>query len=279
MDDGKRAELEQVALEVRKDIVRMMGVARAHGLSAALTAADVLVYLYWAHLRTSPEGRNRDDRDRVVLSKGLAAAALYACLSRRGYFGRDELWSYRRLGAMLQGYPDLRTPGVDAPGGVAGDGIGVACGICLGLRMQGIAANVYCLAGEEELREGVAWESLETAADCRLGNLVLLLDAPLNADDAGGRLRVLKERLGAWGWRVCEADGHDFAAIEAAFATLGAAEDVPKVLILHTVQDGDEASFRIFDAAADTADPITSDDIDNALTALERRGRPEGRAR
>lgn len=271
MDDGRKAELESLAVEVRKDIVRMLGVARSYGLGSALTVVDLLVYLYWERMKVSPEDSWRKDRDRLVLSKGSAAPALYVCLARLGFFGREELWSYRRLGAMLQGVPDIRTPGVDAPSGAHGGGIGIASGICLALRLDNAFPRVYCVMGDGELQEGVVWESLFAASSHNLGNLVLVVDANGHMDE--GPLAGLKEtgalaeKFRAFGWFVTDANGHDFASLERAFERLDDGGEKPKVVLARTCT-GSGVSF-LERGGLENSRPLSSDDIERALALLE----------
>ena len=158
MDSARRGELEKIALEVRKDVLRMLGVAHAGGFKKVAGVVDILVYLYWECMNVFPTERNRQDRDRFVLGKVVAAPALYACLAKCGYFSRDELWSYGRLGATLQGFADIRTPGVDAPW-CHGGGIGIACGIAQSFGREG-QQRVFCLVDENDMLSGVAWESI-----------------------------------------------------------------------------------------------------------------------
>ena len=271
MNDARKIELESLALEVRKDVVRMVGVARSYGLASALTVVDLLVYLYWEQMKISLEDRRRRERDRLVLSKGSATSALYACLARLGFFSREELWSYRRLGAMLQGYPDIRTPGVDAPGGAHGGGIGIASGICLALRLDNLNPRVYCVMGDGELQEGVVWESLFAASSHNLGNLVLLVDANGHTDK--GPLAGLKEtgalaeKFEAFGWFVTDTDGHDFASLENAFANLENGGEKPKVVLARTCT-GSGISF-LEQGKLENTRPLSSDDMEKALTLLE----------
>lgn len=138
-------DLAELASAVRRDIVRMIGVARSGHLASSLSIVDILVWLYWEVLSLRPEEPAWEDRDRFVLGKGHGCPALYSVLANRNFFPREELWSYRRLGAMLQGFPEVRrTPGVDAPGGSLGQGLGLANGISLALRgkapLQGSSA-------------------------------------------------------------------------------------------------------------------------------------------
>lgn len=271
MDDARIGELESLAVEVRKDVVRMVGVARSYGLASALTVVDLLVYLYWERMNISAQDRARRDRDRLVLSKGAAAPALYACLARLGFFNREELWSYRRLGAMLQGCPDIRTPGVDAPSGAHGGGIGIASGLCFAMRMDGIGSRVYCVMGDGELQEGVVWESLFAASSHRLGNLILLVDANGHMDD--GPLAGLKEtgalaeKFKAFGWHVTNADGHDFVSLEQAFETAAGGRDMPKVILARTCT-GSGVSF-LEQSDLGNVRPLSSEDMDRALSLLE----------
>lgn len=273
MDDARKGKLESLALEVRKDVVRMVGVARSFGLASALSVVDILVYLYWEYMKIDPQDRNRSDRDRLVLSKSSATSALYACLARLGFFDREELWSYRRLGATLQGYPDIRTPGVDAPSGAHGGGVGIASGLCLALRMDGIGSKVFCILGDGELQEGVVWESLFAASSNRLGRLVLVVDA--NAHQDTGLLSGLKktsalaDKLHAFGWSVTKTDGHDFCTLEEAFQALDDHDDRPKAILAKTRSGSGVSFLQRQEESPDTAAPLSNEDMDEALSLLE----------
>lgn len=271
MDDARIRELESLAVEVRKDVVRMVGVARSYGLASALTVVDLLVYLYWERMNVSAQDRARHDRDRLVLSKGAATPALYACLARLGFFSREELWSYRRLGAMLQGCPDIRTPGVDAPSGAHGGGIGIASGLCIAMRMDSIRSRVFCVMGDGELQEGVVWESLFAASSHHLGNLILLVDANGHMDE--GPLAGLKdtdalaEKFRAFGWFVTDADGHDFTSLEQAFDAADGGGERPKVILARTCT-GSGVSFLKEDSLGNVR-PLSGEEMDRALSLLE----------
>ncbi|MDR1137191.1 MAG: transketolase, partial [Synergistaceae bacterium] len=213
MNEIRRGELGKIALDVRKDVVRMFGVANAGGFSRALGIVDVLVYLYWEYMKVFPNERGRADRDRFVLGKGAAAPALYACLARRGFFGRDELWNYGRLGAVLQGYPDVRTPGIDAPWGSYGGAISLALGMSMSLRMEREGARVFCLMDEDETFRGEALEELSAPPSGNCGGIVLIVDS--NSDG-----RRAERCLEAFGRHVSFADGNDFSSLESVFGGL-----------------------------------------------------------
>ncbi|MDR3331412.1 MAG: transketolase [Synergistaceae bacterium] len=264
MNGKRRGELEALSLEVRKDIVRMVGLARAAGLASSLAVANLLVYMYWEQMKVYPDERNRGDRDRLVMSHASAAAALYACLARKGYFDREELWSYRRLGATLQGFPDIRTPGVDAPNGACGGGLGIASGLCIALRLDGLASRVYCVLGQDELRKGVMWESVRSAAINGLGHLAAIIDVRDGSTSGDG----IASGLDAFGWLVCDADGRDFDSIDAVFSGFDYEDPRPKAILAVTGVDGGLMSLRA--RLEDSGRPMSGDEIDNALSLLEQ---------
>lgn len=269
MIDTRRDELTRISIEVRKDVVRMMGVARSYGLASALSITDVLVYLYWEYMNI---GENEgSDRDRLVLGKGTAVPTLYACLARKGFFDRDELWNYRRLGTMLQGFPDIRTPGVDAPDGLYGGGLGIAAGMALALAKKGAKSRVFCVMGDGEFNEGSLWESIYSASSSGLGNLVMIVDA--NEDSDGNPFSALMDaaslfiRLQSFGWFVSHTEGHDFMSLERALGSLTYDDSRPKALIARTSTGG--IAEMLQRKTHDSPRPMSNDDMDKALTILE----------
>ena len=238
MDSVLLAELEDRALNVRRDVVRMMGVARASYTASSLSVTDILVWLYGGVLSVRPSEPLWGERDRFVLGKGSASPALYATLAERGFFGRDELWGYRRLGGILQAFADFRkTPGVDTSCGSLGMGPGVSLGLALALKKKGSMARVFCLLGDGELQEGAVWEALMASAQHRLGNLTLIVDR--NGFQMEGEtekivgLEPLTDKFEAFGWAFAQADGHDMAALSDALSSLPT--DRPRVLIAKTI--------------------------------------------
>jgi transketolase len=257
MNEIRRDELGKTALEVRKDVVRMFGVAGAGGFPRALGIADVLVYLYWEYMKVFPGERGRPERDRFVLGKGTAVPALYACLARRGFFRRDELWNYGRLGAMLQGYPDIRTPGIDAPWGPYGGAIALASGISMSLRMEGVAARVFCLTGEDEIFYGEALESLFSLSKDPDG-VVLIVDS-----GSGGK-RAARCLEGA-GLQVSFADGHDFFSMEAVFGGLNCDPKTSGAVIVLTAPE----NFEHTSGAGEYDAPLSMDGVERVLSILK----------
>ena len=266
--------LAEKASEIRRDVVRMIGLARSGHLASSLSMVDILVWLYWDVLRIDPSTPWLESRDRFVLAKGRGAPALYATLANRNFFERDELWSYRRLGAMLQGYPQaLRIPGVDAPGGGSfGMGLGIANGIALALARRQSSAVVFCLAGEEDVQEGVFWEAVMASPRFASGNVFLVverngaLDAVGNAPMEDGP--SLRQRMLSFGWAAEECDGHVFASLENALSALRQHKGRPKCILARTLP-GKGVSF-LEDAGPGEEDVLDRERVDKALRELEK---------
>ncbi|NLL37721.1 MAG: transketolase [Fretibacterium sp.] len=253
-------ELEERSLNVRRDVVKMLGMARSGNLSSSLAAVDILVWLYGAVLDVQPKRPLFEERDRFVLSHKAAAPALYAVLAERGFFRKDELWDYRRLGSMLQTFPEYRrTPGVDVSCGASGMGLGIALGLALALRARGSHARVFCLTGSMEMGLGSTWETfeaLDSVSSSVAITLILKREVARNGAasvSAQGLEAPLLKRLELLGWPVIQADGHDMAEMGQALSSLPISS--PGVLLLHTLAGKGipslEASFPCAEQALD----------------------------
>lgn len=246
-------ELEQMARQIRLDIVHMMGVGQKGHLGGSCSVADVVTALYFAKMRHDPKNPSWEDRDRFLLSKGHGALVQYAALAECGYFPKEELLKVKSLGSILQGHPDIKyTPGLEANTGSLGQGLSIACGIAAGLRLDGRKSRVYCIVGDGEIAEGQIWEAAMAAAHYQLDHLVAILDQ--NGLQATGpivkRLNTnpLAEKWRAFGWHVLEMDGHDMQDIH---DTLDKADEIagqPKMIIAHTIK-GAGISFAENDVA------------------------------
>ncbi len=231
--------LEDLARSVRRDVVRMVGNARSGYVASALSVLDILVYLYEREIMSDKTNRDSQDRDRLVMGKGHGCPALYAVLAHRGFFDREALWNFRRLGALLQGHPDgARTPGVDASAGSPGLALGIANGMAMAMRMNGIRRRVFCVIGDGELQEGALWESAMTSSHRKLDSVVLVIDQ--NGDQMAGPVSEVKnvepldDKFHSFGWNVVHADGHDFASLEGAFSSVREVSGFPSVIIAKT---------------------------------------------
>jgi transketolase len=246
LDDELRARLEGICKEVRWDIVRMIGLAKSGHPGGSLSCVEALVSLYYYKMSHRPDQPDWLDRDRFVLSKGHAAPTLYAVLARCGYFSREELWSLRQLGAMLQGHPDSKsTPGVEISTGSLGQGLAAANGMALGLRLEGRGSQVYCVIGDGESQEGQIWEAAMLASHYCLNNLTVILDHNgLQIDGACGEVMSLGDLTAKWrafGWEVQDIDGHDVLEVCRALDRAGSAGG-PAMIVARTVK-GKGVSF------------------------------------
>lgn len=239
MDIATEIKLSRLACELRFQALNSIYFAKSGHPGGSLSCIDFLIYLYFKELNVSPENLNSFDRDRFVLSKGHAAPALYAVLAKRGFFSESSLLTLRQLGSFLQGHPNMKTtPGVEMSTGSLGQGISAACGMALGLKMDGIAANVFCLLGDGEIEEGQVYEALMFASHYCLSNLCLAVDNNgLQIDgtvESVAGLCQISEKFEAFGFEVAEVDGHNFNEIESAIEHFKQTNNKPFVIILKT---------------------------------------------
>ncbi|MGI8460695.1 MAG: transketolase [Solirubrobacterales bacterium] len=213
-------ELERWATVLRIDCVRMLAVAKSGHLDSSLSAADIVAALYYRVLHHDPQRPDWPERDRFVLSKGHAAPILYAALAEHGYFPHSELMGLRKIGAMLQGHPDMRTtPGVEVSTGSLGQGLSMCVGICLALRLDRLdqTAQAFCLLSDGDCQEGQTWEAATAAVHFGLTNLTAIVDYNhLQTDGTTEEVMDtgdVRAKFEAFGWDAVEIEGHDMAAI------------------------------------------------------------------
>ena len=234
------AELESVAAELRKHCVKMVRRVNASHIGSCLSIAEILACLYWHTLRVDPLCPAWSDRDRFILSKGHAAAIVYAALAMRGFISDDLLNTYYTDGSALTGHINHDVPGVEVSTGSLGHGLPVACGIALAAKREGLPFRTYVLASDGELDEGSNWEAILFAPQHQLDNLVLIID--YNKIQSFGRvqeildLNPLADKFRAFRWEVREIDGHNMGQLVATFTSLPFQTGKPSVVIAHTVK-------------------------------------------
>jgi len=260
------------AREVRREILKMLAEAGSGHTGGSLSAADIVTALYFCKMRHRPEDPTWVERDRFILSKGHAAPLLYAILALTGYFSKDVLSTLRRIDSPLQGHPSSRlVRGVEVSTGSLGQGLSVANGIAMGLRMDGLDSRVYCLLGDGELQEGQVWEAAMTAVHYRLDNLCAIVDNNgLQIDgfccDVMG-IEPLTDKWRAFGWNVFEIDGHNMEEIVNALDEAELIKGMPSVIIARTVK-GKGVSF--FEGKAEYHGVVPSrDELERALKELQ----------
>lgn len=240
-------ELALRARNMRCHIIRMLEAAGSGHTGGSLSIVEIMTLLYFKHMNVRPQEPHWPDRDRFVLSKGHAAPGLYAALCEAGFFPKEELLTLRKMGARLQGHPDSKkVPGVDMSTGSLGQGLSVANGMALGLRLSGKAARVYTILGDGESEEGQIWEAVMTAAHYKLDNLTAFLD--YNGLQIDGEVTRVKSvlnpgaRFQAFGWNVLYADGHNLRQLDAAIELAKQTKGVPTIIITKTIK-GKGVSF------------------------------------
>ena len=210
-------QLKQKAKDLRKEIIAMIYKAQSGHPGGSLSCIDALVGLYYHKLRIEPKNPMWQDRDRFVLSKGHCSPAIYTVLADKGYFPKSELEGYRKINRMLQGHPELSTPGIDFAGGALGQGLSFALGIALACRLDKRNCSVYAMIGDGESQEGAVWEASMAAAFNKLDNLIVILDK--NQVQQTGKTKEIMDignvalKWKAFGWNVIDINGHDMAQI------------------------------------------------------------------
>jgi len=233
--------LEEKARQIRIEIVKMLTNAGSGHTGGSLSATDIVTALYFYKMKHNPKNPQWKERDRFVLSKGHAAPVLYAALALSGYFDKSLLNSLRKLGSPLQGHPCCKNlPGVEVSTGSLGQGLSVACGMALGLRLSGINSRVYCLLGDGELQEGQVWEAAMTASHYKIDNLCAVVDHNnLQIDGHCSdvmNIKPIEDKFIAFGWNVFTIDGHNMQEIVDALEAAEKTKGKPTMIIANTVK-------------------------------------------
>jgi len=269
-------EIKILADKIRRDVIQMIGCKGQVGhLGGSCSSAEIVAALYGSRLRFKPDNPDWKERDKFIYSKGHAAIAQYAAMAEVGYFSRDELWKVKELGSMLQGHPDrLRTPGIEAGTGSLGQGLSIAVGMSLAMKLdKNFTGKVYCVMGDGELAEGQIWEAAMAAVNFKLDNLIGIVDR--NIMQATGFIEdrfntnPLAEKWSGFGFHVMEIDGHDVDAILKALDEAAGIKGKPTVIIAKTVK-GKGIKFAENQAAFHNG-ALTKEQYDSALEELDKR--------
>lgn len=247
MEKAVEIELSKIACRVRMGVMEGVYHAKSGHPGGSLSIADTLTYLYEKVMRVDPKNPQMPDRDRLVLSKGHCAPALYAILAEKGFFPKEELKKLRHTGAMLQGHPDMKgTPGVDMSTGSLGQGISAACGMALSAKRFHEPYRVYAILGDGEIQEGQVWEAAMFAAHYNLDNLIAVVD--FNGLQIDGAVKdvmspePVTDKFEAFGWHVLTMDAHDFQDIERTFQKALSLTGKPVAIIQKSIK-GKGVSF------------------------------------
>jgi transketolase len=273
-DTATVKKLERMALQLRFDLLDILGVGKVGHLGGSSSMAEIAACLYFHTMRYDPKNPKDPDRDRFLLSKGHCVLIQYAALAELGVVPRAELQKVKTLEGCLQGHPDMdRTPGIEAVTGSLGMGLSIGLGMALGFRLDRRPSRVYVVMGDGELSEGQIWEAAMAAAAFKVDHLTGFVD--LNRLQATGPTREILDipdiarKWASFGWEVLSIDGHDVGQILTALAQAQKTKGRPTVIVAETVK-GKGFSFAENNAAFHNG-ALTADQYRQALSELEAR--------
>lgn len=243
----EKDRLTAIAARIRADIVQMTCYAGSGHPGGCLSAVEILTVLFHKVMRIDPQNPNWEERDRFVLSKGHAAAALYATLIEKGFFPREEMEHFRSIGGRLQGHPNmLKVPGIDMSTGSLGHGLSAAVGMALGAKLQKKNFRVYALIGCGESQEGQIWEAAMAAAQFKLDNLTAFLDNNgIQLDGVTKDIMDIEPVVDKWKafrWEVFTCYGHDLEELASSIEEAQKIKNRPSMVVAKTIK-GKGVSF------------------------------------
>lgn len=239
--------LKKIAKEIRKGIIEEVYNAKSGHPGGSLSCSDILTVLYFNQMNIDEKKPDDPNRDRLVLSKGHASPALYSVLAQKGYFDKQLLQTFRKIGSNLQGHPDMnKVSGVDMTTGSLGQGLSTAVGMAIASKMDSAGCRIYCIVGDGEIEEGQIWEAAILASKNKLDNLCVILDNNnLQIDgeiDKVGGMNNITERFLSFGFNVLNIDGHNMDSLIDAFTTAKQTKGKPTIIIAKTLK-GKGVSF------------------------------------
>ncbi|MBP5595241.1 MAG: transketolase [Pseudobutyrivibrio sp.] len=256
--------------QLRRDCIKCIGVGVAGHVGGSCSSADILAALYFYKMKIDPKNPEWEERDYFLLSKGHVAILQYAALAEKGFFPVEDLPKCKDIGFYLQGHPHLGTPGIEAGTGSLGQGLSLASGIAIGLKLDKKPNRVYVLVGDGETDEGQIWEAAMSSSAKKLNNLCAIIDN--NGLQATGKIadrlpnEPMAEKWKAFGWNVIEIDGHDIKQILTALDKAEKCTDRPTAIVAHTVK-GKGISFAE-NVAGYHNKALTQEEFDIAMKEL-----------
>jgi transketolase len=266
--------LSRISDQCRIEILKMIHGAASGHPGGSLSAIDIMVTLFFTEIRRKPSDPLWPDRDRFILSKGHAVPALYAILAEQGTLPKEELKTLRQINSRLQGHPDRAIlPVVEASTGSLGQGLSIAQGVALGLKLQKKDSRVFCLLGDGESQEGQVWETAMSAPKFELNNLIAIVDSNNGQIDGTVEevmdLRPIAEKWKSFRWNVLEINGHNFDEILQALASAKEEKQRPTVIVAHTIK-GRGVSFMEKNMKWHGSAP-SSEELTRAVAEIEGR--------
>lgn len=265
-------DLGKVARDIRGEALRAIHSGRSGHPGGSLSIAEMLSVLYFEEMNVDPQRPDWRERDRLILSKGHACPALYAALALRGYFPVEEARRLRKIDSPMEGHPDVRTIGVDAPSGSLGMGLSQGLGMALGAQHQGLDFRTYVILGDGDMQEGNTWEAIMSAGFKGIASLTALYDANKLQGDAPVSQQLdmgnVVEKFASFGWHVQSIDGHDIDALRAALVAAREETERPSFIMADTVK-GKGVSFMEDVLYWHGSVTMTDDQLSDALKELD----------
>ena len=279
MDKKKIDEIKEKAFEIRCLTINEIASFGSGHIGGAMSISDLLALLYFDVMNVDPKNPGKEDRDRLVVSKGHAGPAVYASLALKGYFPKEMLSTLNQGGTSLPSHCDmLKTPGVDFTAGSLGQGFSAAAGIACGNRVKGVDAWTFSIIGDGESQEGQIWEAAEFAGAQKLDRVIAFED--LNGQQLDGYTKdiipeeaeAVAQRWRSFGWSAEVVDGHDIDALKKAIESAKSVKGLPHMIVMKTQKshgyipgEGIKSNHSM---------PIKKEDAEAAIKALkEREGR------
>ena len=279
MDKKRIDEIKEKAFEIRCLTINEIASFGSGHIGGAMSISDLLALLYFDVMNVDPKNPGKEDRDRLVVSKGHAGPAVYASLALKGYFPKEMLSTLNQGGTSLPSHCDmLKTPGVDFTAGSLGQGFSAAAGIACGNRVKGVDAWTFSIIGDGESQEGQIWEAAEFAGAQKLDKVIAFED--LNGQQLDGYTKdiipeeaeAVAQRWRSFGWSAEVVDGHDIDALKKAIESAKSVKGLPHMIVMKTQKshgyipgEGIKSNHSM---------PIKKEDAEAAIKALkEREGR------
>jgi len=270
---------EQLSWLIRRHGIEMTHISGGSHIGAVLSATDIVAVLYNDIADVDPRLPKKDDRDRVILSKGHAGAVIYAVLAEKGFFDIAELKTHYADGSNLSGHVSHKgVPGVEVSTGSLGNGISIGVGMAIAAKMDKKKHRVYVICGDGECNEGMVWEAALVSNHYQLENLVVIIDhnkmQSLDTCENTISLAPLAEKWHSFGWNVYDCNGHDHDALRNAFSKAKTILGKPSVIIANTIK-GKGISFMENDILWHYRFPHDGWEYDMAVCELHK-DKPEG---
>ncbi|NLT48660.1 MAG: transketolase [Clostridiales bacterium] len=278
MNAEKKQYLEEMARDIRAQVITMIGEAGKGHVGGSLSIADVIAVLYFHQMRIDPNNPKMEGRDRLILSKGHAGPAVYAALAVKGYFPMEWLKTLNKPGTNLPSHCDMtKTPGIDMTAGSLGQGISCAVGVAKAAAIARGDEYIYAIVGDGESQEGSVWEASMSAAQFKLDNLIAFLDNNgMQIDGTVDEVVSLRSPAAKWeafGFKVFRVDGHDVEAISDAIDMAKAQKDGrPAMIVLDTIK-GKGVKFIEEEGTANHSMSLNDEQISRALDELYGRAK------